>query len=397
MKNEIKNYGLKFAPPDERAYVFGSARLPEVVLKEDGQWDNFLPVYEPQFNQFFDSFGCTVWGTQNALEILLKRITGIEYNFSERFTYILAKVTPPGADPHHIAETIRNNGVIPNDLLPMTSSTRREQFLRPNPMTKEYLNKGLEFPYEVKHEYVWQGSISKEQRTATMKKALRLSPLGISVTAWKEVNGVYVDDGKPNTHWCVCFGWNTKGWKVFDSYDQSIKTLSYDHNIEVCKRYYPEPSTRLPQIGIIQRLINLYKTILTMLENDPTLIEELKPPVAPIVAPVGSLLTEWAIAIRDYEGKPGDLNYRNNNPGNLKKVSGGFMKFATWDAGWKALLDYLTRAATGKHKAYKPDFTLLQFFLVYAPTNDNNYPRKYAEFVGKRINRPITTKIKDLI
>lgn len=118
----------------------------------------------------------------------------------------------------------------------------------------------------------------------------------------------------------------------------------------------------------------------------------------PIVEePQGSKLIEWALAIRDYEGKPGDLNYKNNNPGNIKSVNGGFMKFKTYEAGWAALLDYLTRAATGKHRSYKPDFTLLRFFQTYAPSADSNDPAKYAEYVSKRIDVPVTEKIKNLI
>ena|SRR3990167_5990025 len=89
--------------------------------------------------------------------------------------------------------------------------------------------------------------------------------------------------------------------------------------------------------------------------------------------------------------------WRNRNPGNLRSVKGPFTIFETDQAGWNALLDYLTRAATGKHKAYKPDFTLLQFFKVYAPSADKNDPDTYAKYVAKRLSVSINEKIKNLV
>lgn len=109
------------------------------------------------------------------------------------------------------------------------------------------------------------------------------------------------------------------------------------------------------------------------------------------------LLTEFCTAISQYEGKPGDLNYRNNNPGNLRNVDGSFKKFKTWDEGMLALKDYVTRACTGKHKAYSPMFTLIDFFNVYAPSGDNNNPGAYAKWVANRIGVDVSFKIKNLV
>lgn len=384
----IKNYGLLISEEkDARAY--GAGTLPKVVLKEDGQWDEFLPVYEPQFNEFYDSFGCVVWATQNVIEIMLKKIKGIEYNFSERFTYILGKVTPPGSDPHHIAEVVRNNGLIDNELLPMTKTFA--EFLKPNPMTSELKDKGMEFPYEVNHEYLWQDKITKEVRTKLMKEYLCYSPLGVAVTAWHEENGVYVDLGKRNTHFTVCHGWNTKGWKVFDTYDHSLKIVSFDHNMEVCKRYYLEPSTRLPQISLIERILNLMKSLLFIWPKEKP-IEPLPEPEPP---PEPSNLKHilWGRGIEAFE----NMDKSFNNPGAIKGTNGKFLKFASYEEGWSYLLRYLERAATGQHKAYKPEFTLLKFFQVYAPSNDNNNPTNYARFVSKRIGVDTSEQIKNLV
>lgn len=62
-----------------------------------------------------------------------------------------------------------------------------------------------------------------------------------------------------------------------------------------------------------------------------------------------------------------------------------------------ALKDYVTRACTGKHKAYKPTFTINEFFNVYAPSSDNNNPYKYASYVAGKLKVLTTMPIKDLL
>jgi len=86
----------------------------------------------------------------------------------------------------------------------------------------------------------------------------------------------------------------------------------------------------------------------------------------PALAPVNTygdaldnILQAWALS----EGNsPGNRNWRNNNPGNLKasawegaagKDSGGFAQFADVGDGWDALTAWLTRLVT-KH----PDWDL---------------------------------------
>ena len=392
MVNEYRNYGLKFEEKDPEAYVLGGlGALPRIVLEESGQWDRYLPKYEPQYNSLFDSYGCTVWGWQNLIEIMLEQRTGVERNFSERFTYILAKITPPGADPHHVAEVIRNNGLINNDLLPMTSEMSFLEFLRPNPMAKELVEEGLTFGYELKHEYVFQNVLPKEERTKLMKEALRYSPLGVSVTAWYLENGLYVDKGQPNSHWCVLYGWNDKGWLIFDSYDQSTKTLSYDHKIQVCKRAHLEPSVRLQQISIIQRLINAIKALIGLM---PTVVKK------------NDRVHEFCMGIRQHEGwYEGSRSWRNNNPGNVKyspvgylpiygtvlKDKDNFAIFKDYETGW-LYLNNLIKAKCTKF----PNQTILEFINIYAPSSDGNDPFVYARFLADKLGVDITYQLKDI-
>jgi hypothetical protein len=158
--------------------------------------------------------------------------------------------------------------------------------------------------------------------------------------------------------------------------------------------------------GLVEAIKDLCINFILLLKKmirdkgvDPVVIPEMpEVPIVPVeLEPVGSKLILWATAIRDYEGKPGDLNYKNNNPGNIKAKSGGFLKFKTYQEGFNYLLDYLTRAATGKHPGYRPDFTLLRFFQTYAPSTDKNNPKLYAAWVAKRIGVEVNTPIKNLV
>lgn len=262
MKNELKNYGF-VAPvitPDH--YVFGGAvSLPKVTIREDGDWSAFLPIYKPQYNEKYDTDGCTVWGTENVIETMVKQKTSSDCNYSERFIYILAKVRPPGADPHAIAECIRANGLIDDVFLPMTPSF--DEFLQPDPMTSDLLVKGQQWPFELGHEWVWTTPQTRESRLLLITEALKYSPLAVSVTAWFEENGVYVDKGLPNCHWCEIYDVGDNGYLVFDSYDQSHKVLSFDHNIGFAKRYWL-PSKLPPTnwfLDLIKRFLSLFPWI----------------------------------------------------------------------------------------------------------------------------------------
>lgn len=422
---KLIEFGLRINEvQDPKALVLGGAvELPKIILQENGQWDKFLPCYEPQYNEFFDSFGCTIWGSLNGIEIMEKRLTGIEKNYAERFNYILAKVKPPGADPHEVLESIRERGVIADSLLPMTSTMSFQEFLRPNPMTKEFLDEGMKFPYEVKHQYLWPvgKTLTPEERKKILKEYLQYSVILLSVTAWfQNVKGTYIDEGERNTHWCVLIGWNEKGdtwydpnlpegWKIFDSYEQSVKMVDFElHHFEIAKRIYLVLNNHLPQMSIIGKILELIGKVLTLdfaflkaqqsvSEPKPTVVpsEPVKPSVEPPVAPKQSLLEPWAKAIEQFENAPKFWN----NPGAIRGLDGKFLKFRNYEEGFEYLKDYLVRAATGKHRAYPKggETTLIEFQNVYAPAADNNDPHNYASFIANKLAVSLEEKIKNLI
>jgi hypothetical protein len=127
-----------------------------------------------------------------------------------------------------------------------------------------------------------------------------------------------------------------------------------------------------------------------------------KPAPEPLPAPQPAPTTPdhleaWAKAIQAFEGwYPGSVSFTHNNPGNIKGANGAFLTFKTYEDGLAYLEDYLTRAATGKHPAFKPSMTLNQFFHIY--TSDREpVPTNYAKSVATAIGCTVDTKIAELV
>lgn len=84
----------------------------------------------------------------------------------------------------------------------------------------------------------------------------------------------------------------------------------------------------------------------------------------------------------DIPGGEGTLADRNNNPGNLRPVSGkGFRSFASAMDGWDAMKNQLTRYFTGKTTGTQLK-TIRDIVATWAPAADNNDPEQYAKQVA---------------
>lgn len=112
-------------------------------------------------------------------------------------------------------------------------------------------------------------------------------------------------------------------------------------------------------------------------------------------------LQQFADAITNFEGSPGDLNYRNNNPGNLRYAgqagaigqdSRGFAIFDTWESGLTALQRQITLTAS-RH----PNWTIVDFVNSYAPPSDNNPNNlNYANSIATALGVPTSATLGSL-
>lgn len=278
---DIINHGFIKPTVKPEEHVLGFSPTPQPILRPDGQWIDLVPVSEQQFTKSFDTFGCTVFGTLNCLEILKKQINLQEENFSDRFTYIASETRPPGNDPQVVAESIRKAGTVLESSLPFSQDiSSLEEFVSiDDSKMGELIMEGLNWikKYGFKHDWVFKEALPLPVKQAKLMEALTLSPIGISVRAWQmgEKGLYYKNPGEEDTHWCALVGY-VKGshWVVFDSYPNvqgsSIKLLEWDYDFGFAKRYFLNPNFNLHLekglniddnwfIKLLKTLINLFK------------------------------------------------------------------------------------------------------------------------------------------
>ena len=306
ISNKLHNTGFLIPKLDSTQYILGSMlSLPKIILQGNMQWGLSLPSEERQHRATFDTFNCTSFATLNCFEIILNKVYGKYENKSDRFLGIVAGTKPPGNDPHVVAEAGRKNGFINESSLPFDQDidTVNEYysfiFADENKCRKEGV--GFINQYEIGHEWVFTGSISKSARMALMKEALQYSPLGVSVSGWHEQNGVYMDNGQPNNHWTVVYGFNEQGWLCFDSYSPYKKVISYDHDIRFCKRY----SLKFKEQTKENWLISLIKTVLRQIRPVKTVPDPI--PLAPQVKSPRERLYDAAVASLGMDASPRDV------------------------------------------------------------------------------------------
>lgn len=267
-----KQYGYKPPVIEEKNYVLGGIlSAPFEVLQENGSWIDYLPVFEEQRIEGFDTNGCTVFNTLNCLEILFKKKFGDSRNYCERFIGVVAENAPDGNDPHKVAEAIRHFGNIDDFNLPFSKNLLSfEEYYSPKPMSKYYLDLGLNWlkQFEFKHEYVFNAFTATKDKPKKLIEALKSSPIGVSVAAWhKNDEGLY-DKVFEDNHWTTLIDYKeNEYWLIWDSYiidGSPLKKLVWDYDFGTAKRYWIEKK-EVFQLSILEQIVNILKGTIAVL------------------------------------------------------------------------------------------------------------------------------------
>lgn len=410
----MKNYGFQLPEITEKDFVLGAERsAPFEVINRNGQWA--IPPGEIQVRNI-ETFSCTAFGTLNAIEILHLFYTEHK-NYSERFQAILSGQNESGNDPQKVCESIRIDGVIPEEDLPFTDGIGSfREYLSPKPMTKEFIDKGKAWKevYDFKHEYLFHQNINLTitEKQALIKQGLQRSPIAVSVKAWQKQGELYVKNpSDQDTHWTVIVGYEDgEYWKVYDSYPDGTsfeKKLAWDYNFQVAKGFYLHKYTaeelKERQKGLLSYLMSLLKivaTYLNIIEDETARQLEKKSIEKPEKK---SSVEDLARAIEIYEG----VNKALNNPGGLRlspfqsgsiiqSVSGKpLATFKTYEAGFQALIHQIRIVCNGQSPAYTKEakrlglsscaqLTLGEFIRIYAPDYENK-TEAYIQFIEKQL------------
>ncbi len=226
-------------------YIFGSnSKIQGDILRFDGDWRGFTPPFEDQFKNGIESMSCTVYGTLNAIEILLKDQFGYAEDYAERFISTLAGTTHNGNSPHKVAETIRNYGLIEESRLPFSTDIRTwEEYYASIPLNLKIEGKHWLRDWKFGHDWVITRDTPKADKNELLTDALKFSPVGVSVFGWASDKDVYVKAGSDN-HWTLLVYGDVNYWYVLDSYAPYIKKLSKDYDFGFAKRYSVDRVTK---------------------------------------------------------------------------------------------------------------------------------------------------------
>ena len=238
MITHISQKGFIPAPIFTDEYIFGgNSKLQEQVLREDGDWSDYIPQFEDQYKNGVESMSCVSYGTLNAIEVLQEEKFGEhDVDYSERFISTLGGTTKQGNNPQKIAETVRKYGLIPEERLPFSGLETWEEYFADIPKNLKQEGKRWLWDWKFGHDWVITNNTRREEKNELLKDALKFSPIGVSVFGWAEINGVYVKHGSDN-HWCLLLNGDRDYWYVLDTYPSYIKKLEKSYDFGYAKRY----------------------------------------------------------------------------------------------------------------------------------------------------------------
>lgn len=251
----MKNYGYIEPVIETREqgidYVLGSANLAEPVINPSGDWMPYLPVGERQNIRGIETNGCTLHGTETAIEEQIIFKTGKQVNYSERYLTNVAKIrgilNPNiGADPHRVAEMRRNDsGTLPEERAPWSDDIKSAQqyySLDTAPLLPEA--KKWYGEWEITHKWLWTTPISPAEKRARIQDALTKGTVCASVAGWYFKDGLYYKpEGAPDNHWAnLPQAKDNLPYKCLDSYPESegdfIKDLDPLYDFGYAKVYF---------------------------------------------------------------------------------------------------------------------------------------------------------------
>ena len=418
--------GYLHKPTQPHQWTLGSkrasARFGAQPLNPSGKWAAYAPPDEPQAKNGVETDACTVFASNKAW-ITLATFLGyatfdFPLNLSERFNAVMANITPPGANPHDVAESIRTWGAIPETSLPFDQSIKTlAEFYSPKPMDEIHINeaKKLVQKYELGHEYVFNDGPSGRRtpnKQALLKAAMTRGPVCVSMYAWNDpINSIYhKEPGQQDEHWIFLADYvDGQYWIAHDQYEPFIKKIAWDTDFETAEVYFLQtnasgiaPNDRTIFSALLRAAFEALQRLKFILAQHPpqpreTAVEPTPQPVPPPVtvpesepqpkpAPI-SKVRLVALAQQEFEGWfPGSTSYTHNNPGNCKGVDGKFLTFKTYNAGLEYLEDYITRVAKGVHPAYPHGgkTTIEQYTHTYTSDPEPS-PTNYAACIVRHL------------
>ncbi len=440
---EQKNHGVIYVAPKPTDYIFGTvASVP--VARNITDWVPYLPAIDPQSNKKADFLDCVTTSGIHKIEANLnyllysKQLSDEALNFFVSEGYIKdnrfnlsvrfnAKSNgtdiTKGQSLVAAANDFRNVGIIPESDWAMTEDMTWDEFYAPIPQVlKDKAKKSLWF-LNVQYQFV-------EQKN--MRASLLSSPVQIAsaiCAGWADDGVVQTCSGQPLQHATMLYGMSpTDIYFIMDHYNPFFKRLAANYELPYNMQYIVSMKPLMLRKGmkganVLQLQIDLRHmgyvlstdgdfgpkteaTIKDFQKRHGLSVDGIAGPMTLAKVkdisgiPFQSKIDRWCSGAKIVE----NARPSRNNPGNLRFIGqkyavndNGFCKFDTYQHGYEALRAQIVSACSGNNKYYNPNGNFYDFYDVYAPAEDNNNPKTYAEFIAKYIGVSPLTIIKTML
>lgn len=423
-------------------YRFGSLALK--VLRSDGDWRPYVPEGEEQSKYGVEPSDCYIEAQQHTLATLQEEEYGLpDQDYSGRFNANFTHGSPQGGDPLLAAQSFRDQGLIPDSLLPFTPEIQSwADFVSFKGGDKDAClaaGRAWRKIWDPRYEVIWEKGDSLADKYARLRAHLKNGPVDASAYGWARDNttGLYVKPaGATDQHLIEIVYLDEENCAyIWDSYKPFLKKLAPFYNFDFGLGWTLERQSEEEKkmTWLAQQIISLYKQVIALFitqkkmppnteEEYRTLHPEPVPPVSPITTTAPDMLTRFCLAIQDFEdyvlpgGKykngnvatNGSPSWRNRNPGNLKwtpytsslgkcgKSFSNFCVFITYEVGFEALKQFVRDAAENKLKDYH-DASILSFFSHYTAEDYAGARQAYANSVAQKLGVGLDYQINNLI
>lgn len=229
MNEEIINTGVILGqrPEDYMAGAFTFVSYEERL--PSGNWQPYLPTGERQRN-LLETMACVSFSACNCIETQIKKFSGVEENYSDRWIAKMSGTTHDGNYLWKVGDTIRQYGMVKESSYPSRTDMKWDEYYAEIPPAKlaELKAEGQAWlkQWAVKTEFI-------EATKPEMLKHIKHTPIQI-VKPGHAIEDFY------NTQDIVNY---------FDSYSPFLKTLNYSQ-VQAAYKYVLTPMEQVKKLFI---------------------------------------------------------------------------------------------------------------------------------------------------
>lgn len=249
-------------------YIFGSGQIDAPILREDGDFRDFVPGEDEQRKNGVESSECFVKAQQNDVATLQEEKYGLLNSaYAGRFNALLGGGTPNGGSPLAAAESFRNNGLINETMLPFDENiTSWGDFHSWKGGNEDLCRKAGKLwltRWNPQYHIVFQKEQPIASKYVLLAEALKYGPVAVSMSAWFEQDGIYIKpEGMTDNHLTLAVFMDAEGYiYVWDSYSPFLKKIAPNTNFDFAMQWSIDKKEEVKELSIFARIVEWFKRL----------------------------------------------------------------------------------------------------------------------------------------